>query len=92
MRALRNLLITVAATGALISGCTGPRYATTSDTSAPPFAIDRSEGAPANPEEAVPTGPITRLQPSKIPGESGLDESSSSLSGGSSGSGGGPGG
>jgi hypothetical protein len=76
--------VITAATVALLSGCSGAGQRTTaaSDTTAPPFAIDRSEGTPANPTEALRTGPATHFGASGIPGESGLDESSSSLSGG----------
>ena len=83
MTRMQKLFMTAAATAALLSGCSGVGQRTTalSGTSAPPFAIDRSEGAPANPTEASPTGPATHLGPSGIPGESGLDESSSALSG-----------
>ena len=76
-------LVITAVTAALLSGCSGAGQRTTaaSGTSAPPFAIDRNEGAPANPTEALPTGPATHLGASGIPGESGFDESSSALSG-----------
>ncbi|HEV2549783.1 MAG TPA: hypothetical protein VGU20_20885 [Stellaceae bacterium] len=83
MTPTQKLVITAAATVALLSGCSGAGQRTTqlNSRSAPPFAIDRSEGAPANPTEALPTGPVTHLGASGIPGESGFDESSSALSG-----------
>lgn len=71
------------ATAVLVSlvACSNWRHdSSPSSSNAPPNSVTESEGAPMNPDQAA-THPPTKLQGSPVPGESGVSNNSSTLSG-----------